>query len=154
MVMKNKMFLPFQFKIGGWILIVAGIILTIIYASTNLRISMPVLAVYSSYMEAKLFTIFTTNFAEELIMLLYVCGFLLVTFSRCRNEQESDNELRLIAIFKALIYNTIFLAFSILFIYGNGFMLVLVLNLFSTFIFYVLLFAWLKYKRKRAQELS
>ena len=152
--MKNKMFLPFQFKIGGWILIVAGIILTIIYASTNLRISMPVLAVYSSYMEAKLFTIFTTNFAEELIMLLYVCGFLLVTFSRCRNEQESDNELRLIAIFKALIYNTIFLAFSILFIYGNGFMLVLVLNLFSTFIFYVLLFAWLKYKRKRAQELS
>jgi len=152
--MKNKMLLPFQFKIGGWILIVAGIILTIIYASTNLRISMPVLAVYSSYMEAKLFTIFTTNFAEELIMLLYVCGFLLVTFSRCCNEQESDNELRLIAIFKALIYNTIFLAFSILFIYGNGFMLVLVLNLFSTFIFYVLLFAWLKYKRKRAQELS
>ena len=152
--MKNKMFLPIQFKIGGWILIVAGIILTIIYASTNLRISIPVLAVYSSYMEAKLFTIFTTNFAEELIMLLYVCGFLFVTFSRCRNEQESDNELRLIAIFKALIYNTIFLAFSILFIYGNGFMLVLVLNLFSTFIFYVLLFAWLKYKRKRAQELS
>ncbi|MBZ0244056.1 MAG: hypothetical protein K8F24_12620 [Bacteroidales bacterium] len=150
--MKQKL-LAFEFKILGWVLIFAAIILTLFYAFSNLRISLPVFAIYSSFLETKLFTVFTTNFIEELIMLSYLGGFFLVAFSKSRHEQSKDSKLRSIALFKAMIYNTMFLVFCILFIYGNGFMFVLLINLFSTFVFYLLFFQWLKYKKKREQEL-
>lgn len=144
----NSYLLSYRFKIAGWLLVLSGVVLTIVYSSFNFKISLPVLAIYSSYLETKVFTTFTTNFADELILLLYLGGFFLVVFSKSKHELANVSMQRTIALFKAIFYNTLFLAFSILFIYGNGFVFVLIINLFSTFIFYLCFFNWLKMKEE------
>ena len=138
--------LSYRFKIAGWLLILSAAVLTIVYSSFNFKISLPILAIYSSYLETKFFTTFTTNFADELILLLYLSGFFFVVFSKTKHESANVWVLRTTALFKAVFYNTLFLAFSILFIYGNGFVFVLIINLISTFIFYLCFFNWHKMK--------
>lgn len=64
------MLFPNKFKIPGLILLIAGTVLAILYFSINLRFELPVFAVVSSFMETKLFTTFSTNFADELTMIL------------------------------------------------------------------------------------
>jgi len=44
-------------------------------------------------------------------------------------------------MFKALYYNTIFLFFSILFVFGQGFFWVMILNLLSVFVLYLVILA-------------
>jgi len=144
----NTYLLSYRFKIAGWLLILSAAVLTIVYSSFNFKISLPILAIYSSYLETKFFTTFTTNFADELILLLYLSGFFFVVFSKSKHESANVSVLRNTALFKAVFYNTLFLAFSILFIYGNGFVFVLIINLISTFIFYLCFFNWHKMKER------
>jgi len=97
-------------------------------------------------METKMFETFTTNFADELIMILFVCGFGFIVFSKEKVEYQNLNYVRYKAIARAAVANNIFLLFSILFVYGSGFIAVLVLNLFSFSVFYLLIFYLLKKK--------
>jgi hypothetical protein len=144
----NTYLLSYHFKIVGWLLILTSVPLTVVYSISNFKISLPVLAIYSSYLETNFFTVFTTNFADELILLLYLSGFFLVVFSKSKHELANASVLRTVALFKAVFYNTLLLALSILFIYGNGFIFVLLINLFSTFIFYLCFFNWYKMKER------
>ena len=100
----------------------------------------------SSFVETRLFTTFTTNFADELILLLMVAGSFLSVFSKERKELRRYGLLRFRAAFRALLWNNLVLLFSILFIYGNGFLVVLVLNLFSVNILFQVFFFFLKRK--------
>ncbi|HRW70443.1 hypothetical protein, partial [Lentimicrobium sp.] len=64
----------------------------------------------------------------------------LVAFSKEKNEQQGFDLIRLKAMFRAVLVNTAFLILSVLFIYGSGFMAVLVANLFTFFVLYLLFF--------------
>ncbi len=144
----NKELVPFpnSVKYVGWILISAGIILGILFAFFNVIINMPVFAIFSSFLETKYFAVFTTNFTDELTLLLLLGGVFLVVFSREKSEDMSEekslfyNKIRTRSLFKALYYNTFMLIFSILFIFGQGFFWVLVINLLSVFILYLFIF--------------
>ncbi len=140
--------LPFAWKIVGLILTILGVILAVLYLYTEFRFTMPVFAVFSSFIETKMFVTFTTNFADELTMLLLFTGLILIVFSKEKTESEYLDATREKAIVKALIYNNIMLLFSILFIYGSGFIGILVINLFSFSLFYLFIFYLMKYKQK------
>jgi hypothetical protein len=143
----RKYFLPFPFKakVAGWMSVVLGLILGSMFAFFNLVINMPVLAVFSSFLEERYFAVFTTNVTDELTLLLILGGMFLIVFSKDRLEEESDElseklfELRSKSMFKALYYNTIFLFFSIIFIYGQGFFWVMIFNLLSVFALYLII---------------
>ncbi len=137
--MKNFLF-PFPLKFLGLFLTVAGTILAVFYLLFDFRLTLPVFAVFSSFLETKMFVTFRTNFADELILLLLITGFGFLVFSKERQENEILEKVRLNAIFKALYANTVFLLFSVLFIYGGGFMGVLIFNLISVQVFYVVFF--------------
>lgn len=109
---------------------------------------MPVFAVFSSFMETKMLVTFRTNFADELILLLLICGFGLIVFSKEKNETDNLDPLRIKALVKAIIANTVLLLFSILFVFGSGFIAVLVFNLFSVPIFYIFFFYLVERKRE------
>jgi hypothetical protein len=89
----------------------------------------------------------TTNFADELILILLISGLGLVILSREKNESENLDSIRAIAFARAFLTNIVFLLFSILFIYGTGFITVLVLNQISLSVFYIVFFFFLKLKK-------
>ena len=141
------MLLSFKFKIPGFILIFIGLILTILYFSVEFRFEMPVLAVFSSYVETRFLTTFSTNFADELILLILLAGFSLVVFSKEKKGFDFFQSLRIKALVKTAIINVAFLIFSVMFIYGNGFIMVLILNMFFPFILYLVIFNFMKFKK-------
>jgi hypothetical protein len=144
--------ISYKFKIPGYILILAGIVLTAIYSFHRVDISMPVFAVYSSFLLTKYFTVIKTNIFEELIILSFLGGFLLTAFSRERTDHEYYTILRGKAWHLAILLNSVLLVFSTVFIFGRGFLMVLVINLFSTFILYHLIFMFKKRKFDRMKE--
>ena len=137
--MKNFL-LPYYFKIIGIGLLLIGIIFSVFYLKFDFKYTTSVFALISIYLENRFFVVTQTNIIDELILILFVIGFGLLVFSKEKNEVESHIVLREKAIVKASIANTIFILISIIFIYGGGFLGVLVLNLFTVFVFYLLFF--------------
>jgi hypothetical protein len=145
-----KILLPYRYKLIGIFLLGISMILTVKYFLYGLRIMSPVFAIYSSYMETKYLTTFRTNIGDELILLLMLSGFFLIVFSSEKNEKEYPHKLlefiRIKALRKTIIYYFFWIIFTILFIYGNGFMATLILNMVFPFLIYILLFYYLKNK--------
>ena len=143
----NNLLLPYRFKWIGAVMILAGLIGLAFFIWFDFNVNLPVFAVYSSFFETKIFTTFHTNVADEFIILSLLTGFFFVAFSREKTESEMLNQLRSIAFSKAVIANMVLLIFSTLFVYGNGFLGILFLNLYSPFIFYLIALFFLKRKK-------
>jgi hypothetical protein len=138
--------LPYRFKWIGAVLVFIGLAGLVFYLWFDFRLIVPVFAVFSSFLETKMFTTFRTNIADELIILSFLTGFFFLTFSKEKTESEILDQIRTKAFSKAILANVGLLIFSILFIYGNGFLAILLLNLFSIFIFYLIFLYFLKRK--------
>lgn len=138
----KKLLLPYQWKLAGIVLALTGTISAIIYIIFDYKFKMPVFAVYSSYLETKMFESFRTNVADEITLILILAGLSLIVFSREKHEHEGLDEIRLKALFRALIVNNLFLLFSIMFIFGTGFIAALVFNVFSFLLLYLAFFYW------------
>jgi hypothetical protein len=145
----KKLLLPYPFKIVGGMLTLSGSILAMFYFLFDFKFRIPVFAVYSSFIETKIFATFKTNFADELIMIMLISGLGLMVFSKEKIEFENFDSIRASALTKATIVNIIFLLFSVFFIYGSGFIASLIFNLVSLLIFYLIFFYRLKYKEMK-----
>lgn len=150
----NNLLLPYPWKIAGRILALAGIVLSVLYLMFGFRFTMPVFAIVSSFIETRVFVTFRTNFADELILILLISGFGLMVFSKEKNESENLNPLRDKAMAKASIVNNVLLLCVVLFVYGSGFLAILVLNMISLFIFYLVFFYALKCRLKSSGIIS
>jgi hypothetical protein len=144
-----KMFLlPYRFKLVGWILVIAALILTGFYMWFDFNLKMPVFALISSFLETRMLVTFRTNVADELIMLLFIIGMGMAVGSKERIETEAIVKVRAAAMIKALFTNSILLLISVLFVYGSVFITILVLNLVSFQVFYLLFFYNIKRKAR------
>jgi len=129
-------------------MIFAGTVLTFFYFAFDFRFELPVLAIFSSFMETRFFTTFRTNFADELIMLLFLSGLFLLAFSEDKHELDYFKSLRIKALIKTAVAYSIIVMLVLLFVYGTGFMAFSIVNLFLPFILYLIIFNILK-KRTR-----
>lgn len=130
----------YKWRLPGFLLIIAALVMALLYFAFSFRFEIPVLALISSYKETNFFTLFRTNFADESIMLALTAGLALVVFSKEREELEIYKELRMSAFATTAIVNTLILFFSVLFIYGSGFMVIVILNLFLPSVIYLIVF--------------
>ncbi len=135
-----------KYKTPGYILILLGTALSVFYFVFKLRFELPVFAFVSSFMETRFLSFFKTNFADELILLLLLIGFTLIVFSKEKKELDCFNKLRVDALIKAILTDIIILIFAVLFIYGSGFIAIIILNIFLPFILYLIFFNLLKHK--------
>jgi len=142
----KKFLLPYSWKFAGVILTFSGTLLAVLYFWYDFRFSMPVFAVFSSFLETKMFVTFTTNFADDLILILLLAGINFIALSKQKTETEYLDTIRAKALVRAMISNNVMLLFSVLFIYGSGFIGILVINLFSFSLFYLCFFYYLKSK--------
>lgn len=135
-----------KLKKFGWLLVVAGLALMLVYFTLNFRISLPVFAIVSVYFDTKWFSGFQTNVADELIMLCLLAGLMMVAFSREKHESAALDRIRGQAMFRAALYNGLFLLVAVLFLYGQAFIAALLLNMCSSIVIYIALFNYLKKK--------
>lgn len=141
--------LPHRCRKAGWILFIPGLILSILrfyYGIKPTFLEMKVFAIYSSFLVTNKFKFITNNMAEEIAGLLVITGLFLISLSKEKNDKEDligQNNLmmiRLRSLIQAMFVNYILIFLSILFIFGFGFITVLILNLISLLIFYIIIF--------------
>lgn len=146
------MLLSNKFRVPGYVLILTGIVFAVLYFTIKFRFEVPVFALASSYLKTKYFTTFSTNFTDESIYLLLLAGFTLVVFSKEKNEKDIFTALRYKALVRTVIADIAFLIISIIFIYGSGFLVMVMINVFLPFLFYLLFFNLMKMKEIRKDK--
>lgn len=132
--------MPYKCKIPGYALLIAGAVMTYLYFVVNIRLELPVPAIISSFAETKFFTSYKTNVADELLIILLITGFSLIVFSKEKNETVQLRELRIRSLIRTALTNIFIILFATLFVYGSGFMAIIIMNLFLPFIIYLIFF--------------
>ena len=139
----NYLLLPNKFKAVGIFLLIPGIVCAVTCFYYGIKpefLDMKVFAVYSKYFKTNYFSIIENNIIEELSGLFLTLGFLFIIFSKEKNENESLMILRFKSVIISIYANALLMVFSYFFIYGLGFIYIIVFNLISFQLFYLIIF--------------
>ena len=157
--MKLNYLLPNKYKLFGWILFLMGIIAGILMYAQLIDgelLNMKVLTIYngdSIFGDKKgFFQIIENGVLDELVAIFIIVGGLIVGFSREKIEDEFIYKLRKDSLVWAIIFNYVILIFALLFVYGFTFFDVLVFNMFTPLIFFIVRFNFLKLKTRSDEE--
>lgn len=157
--MKTSYLLHNKYKKYGWILLVLGLIIGALFyteAIDNELLKVKVLSFYSngSFMdeEKSFFQIIETGLLDEIISILIIVGGLLVGFTKEKIEDEFIYQLRKDSLAWAIITNYIVLLFAVIFIYNFTFFDVLIFNMFTPLLIFIIRFNFLKFKFNSNEE--
>ena len=156
--MKTNYLLPNKYKTIGWVLFIFGLIAGIfIYASgyESDALSIKVLSIYNEPIignDKGFFKLIENSIVDELTALAIIIGGLLVGFSKEKIEDEFIYKLRKDSLVWSIIFNYAVLIFTILFVYDFTFFDVLVFNMFTPLIFFIVRFNFLKLKSLSYEE--
>ena len=157
--MKTNYLLPNKYKPLGWILFIAGIIFGFVIVFSGYEyepIKVKVLSIFNeSFLgseSSQLFKIIETGIASELASISIIIGGLIIGFSKEKIEDEFIYKLRTDSWIWAIIFNYVVLTITILFIFDLTFFHVLVFNMFTPLLFFIIRFNFLKLKSSRNEE--
>jgi hypothetical protein len=134
--------LPNKLRIYGWVILLFGIILGVSRFYFGVKpefLNIKVFAVYSKYFETNYFKVIENHVSEELTALLILVGLFIISFTKENIENDSVSAIRYKSLIFTFYINTVLIALSFLFVYGFGFINILVINVFSPFIIYIIL---------------
>ncbi|TAL67412.1 MAG: hypothetical protein EPN88_07570 [Bacteroidetes bacterium] len=148
--MKPNYLLSNQFKKIGWIIFIPSMILGLLFFLFQFQpkfLDIRVFAIWESTMVPwdswNNFCVITqTNAIDEIIGILLIISLFFVAFSKEKKEDEFISKIRLESLLWATYINCATLIFSILFVYGGAGFWVLVFNVFTILIFFIIRFNW------------
>ncbi|MBR9914679.1 MAG: hypothetical protein GYB32_07620 [Algicola sp.] len=157
--MKSNYLLSNKFKLPGWILLIVGLITGTGFILSNLEtdmLTMKVLAIIgggdsvlvgsSVESSSDFFQIIENSIVDELITIAIIVGGFFVGFSKEKVEDEFIYKLRNDSLVWAVIFNYIILLLTVIFVYNFSFFNVLVYNMFTPLLFFIMRFNVLKLK--------
>jgi hypothetical protein len=150
-----KLLLPNKLRIYGWGILFLGILFGVsrFYFGIKLEfLNIKVFAIYSKYFETNYFKVLDNHISEELTALLLLVGLFLISFTKEKIENDYVSALRFKSLILTFYINTALVVLSFLFVYGFGFINVLVINVFSPFIIYIILFKYFLYKVTKTEN--
>jgi len=159
--MKTSYLLPHKYKIVGWILFILGLVTGSIIVFGGYELDVLKVNVISIYDEGGFlglegeegfFNIIENSILDELAALSTIIGGLLVGFTKEKVEDEFIYKLRNDSLVWAILFNYMILVFTILFVYEFTFFHVLVFNMFTPLMFFVIRFNFLRLKSTRYEE--
>lgn len=157
--MKTNYLLPYKYKTFGWILLLIGIIVGFSLVLTDYEsdfLNVKVLAIFNDdgiFNDHKgFFKIINNSILDELVAIAIIIGGLLVGFSKEKIEDEFIYKLRKDSLVWAIIFNYMVLLVTVIFVYGFTFFDVLVFNMFTPLLFFIIRFNFLKIKSSRHDE--
>ena len=150
-IMESKLLLPHKFKLIGWCILIpatiAGIILTITGYEAN-WLTTNVFAFFTEgiFDDPTFFTFITTNVTRTLVGVIIIVGALMVSFSQEKKEDEFISRLRLSSLLWSVWVNYILLLLAFFFVYGLAFFNVMVYNMFTILVIFIIRFNYILYK--------
>jgi hypothetical protein len=142
--------LPHACTYVGLVLLLPSVVFLYMFAYLGMKpafLDVHVFAMWSTYFEARYFTVIENNLAEEITLAVLLIGLFLIAFSRVAHENEATLRLRFRALVTALYVNTGLLLLSIVFSYGLAFVSLVFVNMFSGLLFFIVIFYAGYYKR-------
>ncbi len=140
--MKSKYLLPHFFKKIGWAIAIPFLVLGIYYINfqgTFAALNGP------DWLKSSLgFSL------EDITGVALISGLLLVSFSREKTEDEYINKIRLESFQIAILINYVLLVACIILFYGLDFLDVLVYNMFTILLIFIIRFNYLIFRNKHA----
>lgn len=152
-----KLFVPNNIRIYGWVILLFGLILGVIRFYFGVKpefLNIKVFAVYSKYFETNYFKVIENHVSEELTALLILVGLFVISFTKEKIENESVSAIRYKSFILTFYINTLIIVLSFLFVYGFGFINILVINVFSPFIIYIILSRYFLSKIRNLENMA
>ncbi|MFC1733389.1 hypothetical protein ACFL6I_24075 [candidate division KSB1 bacterium] len=157
--MKTRFLFPNSFKKIGWILLVISILLilwNIFFGDISILKNVTIFAIYDSGIPIfgqtegnQFFKLIQDDFQFEIISIFFITGGLLVSFSKLKNEDEFISKLRLESLVWATYVHFILLFIMILTVYGLIFLNILLINMFTILVLFIIRFHFVLYKAKK-----
>lgn len=149
--------MPNNIRIYGWVILLFGLILGVIRFYFGVKpefLNIKVFAVYSKYFETNYFKVIENHVSEELTALLILVGLFVISFTKEKIENESVSAIRYKSFILTFYINTLIIVLSFLFVYGFGFINILVINVFSPFIIYIILSRYFLSKIRNLENMT
>jgi hypothetical protein len=157
--MKTNYLLPNKYKLIGWILLIIGLIGGFYLIGTDYEsdaLNLKVFAIYNDDTffsnNSGFFKIIENSIVDELVSIAIIIGGLVVGFTKEKVEDEFIYKLRKDSLVWAIIANYIILLLAIIFVYSFTFFDVLVFNMFTPLLFFIVRFNFLKLKSNSNEE--
>ena len=154
--MKTKLLLPNHFKKIGWILLIPSALfgLFIIISDYEFKfLNMKVFTIYSGsgvFQGPVLFGMIKANLTGTLAGVLFLIGAIFVAFSKEKSEDEFIAKVRLESLLWATYINYGVLIFCFLFFYEFEFLYVMIFNMFTILIFFIIRFYYILYRANKS----
>jgi len=152
--MSNTLLLPNKFKLLGWFLLIVAVIL---FVASSFEVfdlfpeKSKVFAIFNKeiFGQSQFFTLIETNITLTVVGVLFIIGAMMVGFSKEKREDEFIAKLRLSSLLWAVWVNYALLFLAFLFVYGTDFLTVMMYNMFTILIIFIVRFNYLLYKNSK-----
>ena len=153
--MKTKLLLPHKFKKPGWILLIPTTLfgLYIIFSDFEFDfLNTRVFTLYSDVIlgESVKMGFVKTNLTLTVTGIIFIISAFFVAFSREKTEDEFIARIRLESLLWATYINYGILLFCFLFFYDFGFFYVMIFNMFTILLIFIIRFQYLLYRAKKS----
>ncbi|WP_075340294.1 hypothetical protein [Tenacibaculum agarivorans] len=148
--MNTNFLLPNKYKFLGWTLLTFGILIGFYVIASDYEsdlLEIKVLSIFSDPLiggNKGFFKLIENSIVDEIACLLIIIGGLTVGFSKEKIEDEFIAKLRTDSLIWALVINYLILALTIVFVYDLTFFNILVFNMFTPLLFFIVRFNFLK----------
>lgn len=149
--MISRLLLPNKYKKAGWCLLIPAIILGVVVSITGYEpgwLNTKVFAIFidEPFGQAQYFIITKVNITNTIIGVAFIVGAIFVGFSKESREDEFMVKLRLSSLLWAVWVNYSLLLIAFLFVYGTAFFTVMIYNMFTVLIIFIVRFNYLLFK--------
>jgi uncharacterized protein YacL len=154
--MKSRFLFSHKYKPFGWVLFLAGMILGITLMLNEFDIPhweaqvFPLIGEEGFLSKNAALTWSSNNIADELASIFIIIGGVLVCFSKTKEEDEYISKIRMDSLIWATYVNYIVLILTILFVFDMSFFNVLIYNMFTILLFFIVRFHYVLYKTKKS----
>ena len=156
--MKTHFLFPSKFRMIGWFLFVPALLVALAVPFTALNIdemlTTKVFAIADNgvFADSGFFRFNENSIGDEALLSLLMIGGVLIGFSKQKNEDEYIAQIRYESLVWATYFNFGILLLATLFIYGMYYFEVLVANVFTLLLFFVIRFHVMLYKFNKTAE--
>lgn len=154
--MKLNFLFPSKFKRIGWFTLIPSAIIGLLiliyeYEPSFLDFNVPAIFVDELFsVNKKTFRMVTNNILNEILGVLIIISTFLVAFSKEKSEDEYISKIRFDSLAWAVYFNYAILILTVLFIYDFAFLWVMVFNMFTVLLFFIVRFNWQISKLKKS----
>ena len=146
---------PNKYKKIGWLILIPSAIIgltTLIseYEPSFLDFNVPAIFIDELFGDKHFIGIVNNNVLNEILGVLIILSLLLVAFSKEKSEDEYISKIRLDSLVWAVYLNYAILLISFLFIFDLSFLWVMIFNMFTILLFFIIRFNWQISKLKKS----